>query len=137
MIEFDWHPGEKQLKQFGWISLFGFPLIGLLLWWKFGAPAAVLWSLVGAGVIVLVLSLIEAALVRLVFVGLTLIALPIGFVVATTLMAFVFFGMVTPLGIVFRLTGRDRVSKRPDASLPTYWIQRGEPRPKADYFKTY
>ena len=39
MIEMDWHPGEKQLKQFGWISLFGFPLIGVLLWWKFDEPS--------------------------------------------------------------------------------------------------
>ena len=31
MVELDWNPKERQLRQFGWIGLIGFPLIGWVI----------------------------------------------------------------------------------------------------------
>jgi len=38
--------------------------------------------------------------------------------------AVLFFGLVTPIGIFMRLTGRDRLRLRGDPSRTTYWIIR-------------
>ena len=35
MIKIDFNPRDKQLSQFGWIALFGFPLIGFMIAWNF------------------------------------------------------------------------------------------------------
>ena len=35
MIKLDLNPPLDQLRQFGWIALFGFPGVGLLLGWQF------------------------------------------------------------------------------------------------------
>jgi hypothetical protein len=36
-----------------------------------------------------------------------------------------FFAVLTPIGLVLRLVGRDRLRLRPDPAAATYWISRG------------
>lgn len=40
------------------------------------------------------------------------------------LVAVVFFGLLTPLALVLRLFGRDRLQLRLDRAAPSYWIAR-------------
>lgn len=40
-------------------------------------------------------------------------------------MALVFFALVTPLGIVLRLAGKDLLRLRLDPEIPSYWVRRG------------
>ena len=46
-----------------------------------------------------------------IFVGLTILAYPIGFVVSYFIMGLLFFGMITPLGLLFRLIGKDPLNR--------------------------
>ena len=39
-------------------------------------------------------------------------------------MAILFFAIVTPVGIVMRLTGRDRLRLRFEPAEPSYWVPR-------------
>lgn len=56
-----------------------------------------------------------------------------GKIAARLLMAVLFYAVVTPIGLVMRLTGRDSLSlrRRPDA--PSYWRPRrsGRSRPRS------
>jgi hypothetical protein len=137
MIKLEWNPPRRQLSQFGWFSLFGFALVGGVAVWRFDAPWTVLWVLIGVGAAVFGASRIDPRLVRPVFVGLMLIAVPIGIVISFVLIAVIYYLMVTPFGLVFRALGKDPLSKRPDPTLPTYWHERGEPRPAASYLRLY
>jgi len=49
--------------------------------------------------------------------------------VTLAVMAFVFYGVVTPLALVRRLMGRDPLQLRMDPAAPTYWIERRPPGP--------
>jgi hypothetical protein len=43
-------------------------------------------------------------------------------------MAILFFAIVTPVGIVMRLTGRDRLRLRFEPAEPSYWVPRSPHR---------
>src|SRR5262245_55408521 len=125
MLKLDLHPQEKALRQFGWIALVGFPLVGWIAWWRFGAPAAVLWTLVGLGVAVALCAALRVTRpIQPVFVLMMLIAIPIGFVITHLLLALVYYGLFTPTAWLFRLRGKDPLQRAWDAGAKTYWHER-------------
>src|SRR5262245_258128 len=138
MIKLDLNPPAKQLRQFGWIALFGFPLIGAVATFKFHAPMPVLWALVGVGVLMALFAMIKAdAAIKPVYVGLMVISYPIALVLSTLLLGLVFFGMFAPVGIVLRLLGKDLLKRKWDPSATTYWHVRTAPRTPASYLRLY
>ncbi len=132
MINPQWRPDARQLRQFAWVSLVGFPALGLLLWRAHGAPwvAAVLAAL---GVLVWLVGLVEPNRIRIVYVALLAVSVPIGWVVSGVLLRLVFYGVVTPLGLLFRVVGRDALSlRRPQG--PSYWRDLDSHEDGASYF---
>ena len=55
-------------------------------------------------------------------------------VVGPVAMGVVFFGVVTPLALAMRLTGRDPMRRRLDPAVSSYWIRR-DPGPEPDTMK--
>lgn len=137
MIKIDFNPPTKQLQQFAWIALVGFPLAGFLIARSFDLTPSLPWVLGAVGVVTWALGLIQPRWILPIFVGLMAIAAPIGFVLSWALMGIVYFGLFTPVGLLFRLIGRDRLHKYPDPAATSYWHHRGEPRPAASYFRLY
>lgn len=130
-------PDRRILAQFAWVALVALPLLAAMLtggqWtgpWTLGLLA------LGALQLVLFLCRIEAP-TRWLFLALSLIAFPIGFVLSHVLMASIFYLVVTPIGLAFRLIGRDAMQRRFDRDLGSYWRQRGPQRPPASYFELY
>lgn len=140
-------PDRRMLRQFAWACLFVLPLAALFVTWKWELPWTVFWIGAGAGLLLALVELVlvdvlaayvlEKVLVRPVFQGLTLLAFPIGFVLSHVLIAAIYYLVITPIGLVFRLIGRDALGRRIDRTLPTYWHDRGAPRPASSYFKLY
>jgi hypothetical protein len=137
------------LRQFAWASLVLLPAFAFFLAWRHGLPTP--WALAVGGVGVLVAlaqiggflvsealgAALEKAVSKPVFQGLMLVAYPIGLVVSTVLIGVIFYALITPIGLVFRVIGRDVMGKRLDKSAATYWHVRGAPRPATSYFKLY
>jgi hypothetical protein len=142
-------PDRRQLRQFAWVSLFFFPGLGAFLAWKYGLPMEWVYALVGLGLVVALVELVlaealgsvgtllEKLIPRAFFQLLTLLAFPIGFVLSHVLMALIYYLVMTPIGLIFRLIGRDAMGRKPDPKLVTYWHDRGAPRSPASYFKLY
>jgi hypothetical protein len=138
MIELDFHPTERQLRQFGWFSLVGFPAIGWLilhLWHGFSADLA--WVFTGIGVAIWAASLIAARLVKPIFVGLMVIAVPIGIVISTLALGLIYYGLFTPVALLFKLRRRDKLALAWDAKAPTYWVERKTDIPPSRYLRMY
>ena len=51
----------------------------------------------------------------------------LGAIVAPIVMGFVFFLVVTPIGFIMRIMGKDLLKKRYDKKRGTYWIKRDKP----------
>ena len=119
MISVQWNPGRKQLRQFAGIW---FPAFCALVGWtvakKTGQWHAVEAGWVAAGILSLA-GLIFPPLIRPVFVGLILLTYPVGWVVSHVLLGIIFYGVVTPIGLILRWSGHDPLSLKevPGSSL--------------------
>jgi len=137
MISINWHPTNGELRQFAGIWFPAFWLIvGLMVgfrtgWWNIVLP---LWLVVAA---LSVVGLARPQLVRPVFVGWMIAAWPIGWAVSHLLLAAVYYLLITPLGLVMRLYGRDKLQMRLDRSAETYWTPRPAPPPAGRYFRQF
>ena len=77
------------------------------------------------------------AVAKALFVVISLVAMPIGFVLSHVLMMIVYYLVLTPIALVMRATGRDMLGKKLEPQRETYWHVRDAERPKASYFKLY
>jgi len=107
MIAIQWNPSTKQLRQFAGIW---FPAFCGLVGWSIGQKTGH-WSGVEIGWVLAGLlsvgGLILPALIRPIFVGLILLTFPIGWVVSYLLLGLIFYGLVTPIGYILRISGHD------------------------------
>ncbi len=122
LMEIEWLPSPRQLRVFGVSGLVASIVAAAVLHWVWGA--ANVWvaivPMVGLGIFLC--SLISQAATRLLYVGLTLVAMPIGLVVSFLLLAAFYFLLLTPLALLFRLIGRDALRRRYEPQAETYWV---------------
>jgi hypothetical protein len=116
-----WRPSERTLRQFAglWITFFAF------LAYVNGAlrgNSGLALTFAALAVTIGPLGLIRPRTLRPVFVGWMLLAFPIGWSVSHLLLAVLYYGVFTPVGLFFRLKGRDALDRcyRPDRA--TYWV---------------
>jgi hypothetical protein len=125
--EIPWRPTARTLRQFAALWLV---FAGLLGWRVGGAPLAALAVAVG------VAGLLRPALVRPLFVGLMVVTAPVGWLVSRLLLALLFYGLFTPVGVLFRLLGRDALElRRPDR--PSYWAPKATPSDPRRYLQPF
>ena len=120
MIAIQWNPSTKQLRQFAGIW---FPAFCALVGWSIGHKTGH-WSEVEIGWVLAGLlsvgGLVLPALIRPIFVGLILLTFPIGWVVSHLLLGLIFYGLVTPIGYILRISGHDPLQlKKPGGN--TVW----------------
>ena len=114
-------------RSFGLVFAIVFALIALFpLWW--GGPVRI-WALVVAGAFTA-----AALLMPVVLRPLSLLWFRIGLllhrVVNPLLMAVLYFGVFTPMGLVLRARGKDLLRLKRDRASASYWIAREPPGPK-------
>ena len=113
------HPDRKTLRQFAglWLVVFG----GMALWQALVGGRPSLGLSIGAlALVVGVAGLTRPEWVRLIFVGWMVLAFPIGWTVSQVILLLMFYGLFTPIGLVFRLIGRDALQRAgAPASNPT------------------
>jgi hypothetical protein len=133
--DLNFSPPRRVLRQFAaaWLVVFG----ALACWHGLyhTRPVAGL-ALAGLGVAVGPLGLWRPSAIRAVYVAAVLATFPIGWLLSRLLLAAIFYGIFTPLALVFRLVGRDALRLRPRPDLPTYWL----PKPRTDaasYFRQF
>ena len=137
IVQINRDPSRRQLNQFGFVWLGFVALFGVIAWFKLGSPglARGLWL---AAVLVPVVGWSVPAFMRLVFVGMSYLAWPIGFVVSHLVLAAVFYLVLTPIGLIMRLFGYDPMRRGFDREAASYWVERpaaaAEPR---RYFRQF
>jgi len=138
VIEIDWRPDDRRLRQFALVLLLSLGLAGALAAWKLGtvrhaAPIA-LWAL---GVALAAIGLAAPRWIRPLYIAWMAVAWPLGWVMSHVALAIIFFLVFTPIALIFRLIGRDLLHRRFDSAAESYWIKRGLPAKAADYFRQF
>lgn len=132
LISINWKPDNRQLRQFGFIGLVALGAVGAWIFFKHrfwvdmtpataAKTAYILWA-IGAA-----FGLLAAAapqMLKPVFLAMTIITLPIGLVISHVVLVLLFYGVITPLGLIFRLMGRDPMNRRLLPEAKSYWERR-------------
>lgn len=137
MVQLDMNPSEGKLRQFGQIAPIMLLLIACLLRWRFGLPMSGLSVMCIIGILIFILSKLSPKLVKPVYLTLILISFPIGWVISHLIMLLFFFGIITPLALVFRLLGRDALHRRWDPKCESYWTDHPRNDSVERYFKQF
>jgi hypothetical protein len=146
MMEINWAPSRRHLRVFGAGALVVFGLLGAWLFFahrlvgfEIAAPAAEavacgLWALAAmAGI----LAAAAPAALRPLYIAMAAVSLPIGWLVSHIVLAIVYYGILTPIGLALRLGGRDLLRRKFDPHAPSYWVDRPAARNVKSYFRQF
>jgi hypothetical protein len=126
MLTINRHPSRAQLW---WFARLWFPLVGgvmgLTVYWRIHAPTAAIW-IWSATAVATAVSLTSEKATRLVFLGVSCAALPVGVVTGWITLALLYFAVLTPLGFVMRRFGRNTLHLADKGTAKSYW----QPRPR-------
>ena len=146
LMEIDWNPDRGKLRGFGWICLVAFGAIGTWIHFRhsmFGVDltersaanwAYSLWTLAG---LCAVLAGAAPVALKPLYVGLTAITLPIGFAVSHVMLGVLFYLVITPVGLVMRLFGRDPLCRTLEPAAKTYWVPRNQTSDVRRYYRQF
>ncbi len=136
LIEINRNPSRKDLAWFGVILFLALVWVGFLVARATHNPSLTWYVAAGAGVLAAVYYVVPP-IRRPMYVGWMYAVYPIGYVVSHVLLGVLYFGLLTPAGLLLRLFGYDPMQRRFDRAAKTYWIER-EPKGKpSDYFRQF
>ncbi|MBW3613809.1 MAG: hypothetical protein KY439_00650 [Actinobacteria bacterium] len=136
LVDVNRNPSAKDLRAFGLLL----PVFVAVFGWTIGhrsgssTAASVIWA---AGAAVVVVYLARPPLRRAVFVGWSYVTYPIAWAVSHVILGAVFFGVVTPIGLLVRRLREDPMERQWDPAAPSYWTSREPERDVRRYFRQF
>ena len=131
LLEVNWDPTNRQLRQFGGLCLFALPLVS----WLWGGGEQIVAVLAIVGLLTALAGFACPRTLKPAFIGLTVLAAPIGIVIGELAMLLVYFGVFLPIGLVFLALNRDALQLKPERRSKTYWQAKKPPGGAADYYR--
>ena len=119
--------GGRELRKFGMLFAAIFAVLATYFFfresdaWLWFAGAAVLFSLTGT---------LAPRILRPIYTGWMKFAFVLGWVNTRLLLGVFFYLIITPIGVVMKLFGKDLLDQKLDRSAKTYWRKRGPFDPK-------
>ena len=114
---------RKALRSFGLVVGGVFVGIAAIIVWRSGwALTPVAQWLGGPGAVLIVLGLVAPPLLRPLYRVWMGLALVLGFVMTRVLLTLVYYLLLTPIGLLLRLFGKDPMHRHPDPEASSYWI---------------
>jgi hypothetical protein len=137
VLDVNWNPSRRELRQFAGILLPAFAgIVGAVVLYRSGSwtTAVVIWT---AAVVVGAIGLAVPAFAKLVFVAWMAAAYPIGWTVSHLVLVAAYYLVFTPIGLIMRLLGRDALARNGPRSEKTYWVPHEPGRDVASYFRQF
>lgn len=129
-------PSRRTLRQFAglWMLLVG----GTALWRLWNGEAGTVTTIVGIlGFGLGTVGVCLPSVMRYIFTGWMIVAFPIGWTVSRIALALTFFGVFTPVALLFRMNGRDALGLHKDTTLGSYWKKTHSTQKAADYLRQF
>ena len=136
LIERNREPTSSELKVFGLLLGPFFGLIGMLVLWRAWSwtIAAILWSI---AILSATVYYCVPAIRRPTYMLWMAVMYPIGWVVSNALLAVVYYGWITPVGLMMRLCGYDPMRRRMRRGTASHWVRRKPIKNVNRYFRQY
>ena len=126
---FPTRPSTRVLRQFAaaWLVFF-LSLAANQIWRRGNMPAG---CALGVVALVGIVGLVKPNALRLLFIVASAVAFPIGWVMSLVMLAIMYYGVVTPVALFWRLRGRDVLQVRDGKDQSSFWIRReAQPTPE-------
>lgn len=116
----NWHPQNRDLRKFGWVILVGFGILGTLLYFKHKVNSADwMWGIGGFVGLLAVIFPSAARPFYFIWMG---IGFALGSVMSRVVMTIIFYGVISPVALFFRMIKRDALRIRSEnKSRNSYW----------------
>ncbi|MAI31089.1 MAG: hypothetical protein CMM07_05360 [Rhodopirellula sp.] len=131
LIELNWSPTDRQLRQFGGVCMVMLPALG----WIWGGSTLAILGLCILGLTLAAAALSHPTSIRPIFLTLMVITSPIGLVVGELSMIMIYFGLFLPLSLAFRVMGRDALQLKRLESSSSYWQEKKQPASASTYYR--
>lgn len=114
---------EKPIEWIKFTAVMGVSLnlLAWLLWWKGWLPLALALGAAAAALLAVTVAVLRPRWFRGFYRGGMTLSFHFGQVFGTVLLTLVFFLLVTPMGLLLRLLGKDLLRLKKDPTARTYW----------------
>ena len=137
LVQIKWNPTRKELRVFGAIAILVSILVSLVLYLFKNLDFRWAALILAAGLAIFTCCMISKELGRIIYLALTFITLPIGWTISFVIMSLFYFLLLTPLGLFFRLIGRDTLGKKFEPNMKSYWQPHSSPADCERYFRQF
>lgn len=134
--DISFQPARNTLRQFAGMWLVFFLALAAVQYWVKDRPTEAM-ALAGLAVTIGPLGLIRPHAIRLIYVGWMVAVFPIGWTVSKIVMAVIYYGVFTPVAVIFRLIGRDVLHLRRQPAADTYWLSKPQAAGVTQYFRQF
>ncbi|MEY2430271.1 MAG: hypothetical protein QOJ40_3156 [Verrucomicrobiota bacterium] len=134
--DISFNPRPRLLRQFAGAWFIFFVALGVNRYLRHGQHQAGL-ALAAMGIVIGSMGLLKPAAVKWPFVVCTVLAFPIGWLISNLVLALMFYGIITPIALLFRIKGRDLLCRKPPVDRPSFWTTKQTPRDMRSYFRQY
>lgn len=129
-------PRNPPASTLRWFGVYAILCVGSLTVWQYNRENwTVALVLLGLAVLTGAAVVLHPRLLRPSFVGMTVAAYPLNWLVSHSLLALIYFGLFTPLSFLFRILGRDLLGIRTRPKNGTYWAEKPPVRDVRKYFR--
>ena len=133
LVEINWKPTDRQLRQFGIICFGALPFLS----WLWGGNLSTVGWFAAVGFALALTGWVLPRALKYVFIALIVVTIPIGLVVGELAMLIIFLFVFLPIGVIFKLAKRDGLQLKLDRSATTYWQVKKQPRNVSSYYHQF
>ena len=128
---------SKEIRKFGLVIAIALGVIGSFVYFKSGNFDVAGWFW-GIGLLFLILGFILPSVLRPIYRIWMLLAYFIGGIVSRVILTVLFYVVLTPIGLVLRLFGKDILDEKFDKRRESYWVKKDlSGHTKEQYGKMY
>ena len=128
-------PSSRMLRQFAGLLIVVFG--GIAVWYGVHGQVGLAVTCGAVAAVMGPIGLVAPQAIRLIFVAWMVLVFPIGWTVSRVLLALLFYLVFTPLGLVFRLIGRDPLHLKSQVHRASYWTPKKQPTEMRSYLRQF
>jgi len=133
----NWNPDQKERRQFGYSAGSALLFVGVIITlntMRIGNAQKFLWMI---GLLLIFLGAAGPEVLLWPYRVLMAVTTPIMHFVQRLLLMIFYYGMITPVGLVFRVMGRDPLKRTFDEGADSYWLPYKPHRDPRRYYRQY
>ena len=128
-------PGRRQLRQFA-AALIALVTVAIAMRWRrYGQVGAPVAMTAVVAYILGITGMVAPRTIAWLYATVSAVTQPIGRVLSEVMLLILYFGVVTPIAVLCRLAGRDRLQRRFNRGNASYWVPRRSSSDLSRYFR--